>query len=94
MGELYVPNADPISNTVTVTEEALTLDLSAKEYCIFLFDNQGSEPVYINLLPSNKVIKLVAGCFISFEQDEVSSVTLNSDEGKTTSVMYLIQGNA
>jgi len=94
MGELFIPNASPITDTVVVTDVATPIDISAKEYCVFLFDNQGSELVNIKLLPVDKTIKLSNGTFISFEQDEITRVELKCDAGKTTTVMYLIQGNA
>ena len=94
MGLPNVPNAVPLTDTIAVTAVKTVLDLSAKEYCAFLLDNQGDETINITLLPQQKTLKLSGGMYIFFEQDNTSSIEIATETGKTSTLMYFIQGNA
>lgn len=90
MGKGY--NAPILSDKITVNDVGTVVDcdVNTSEYICYLFDNIGVNQAQIVI--GGATIKLEKGMHVIVEQDEVSSVTIKAEAGKTTDVLYVIQG--
>lgn len=90
MGKGY--NAPMLSDKIIVNDVGTVIDcdVNTSEYICYLFDNLGDNQAQIVI--AGAIIKLEKGMHVIVEQDEISSITIKAEAGKTTDVLYVIQG--